>query len=117
MLPSAFQRDGGRDARARASGNQRSAVRLIAQSGDYYAVTIEVRGPAGRTDISLRADQDLVLTVLLAAYCAAQARYDAYLISCGCSNAPSRSQTRDLAIGSCIRSSWCREACQSGTRR
>ena len=38
-------------------------VRLIAQSGDYYAVTIEVRGPAGWADISLRADQDLAFDV------------------------------------------------------
>jgi hypothetical protein len=38
-------------------------VRLIAQSGDYYAVTVEVRGPAGWTDISLRADQDLAFDV------------------------------------------------------
>ena len=38
-------------------------VRLIAQVGDYYAVTIEVRGPAGWADISLRADRDLALDV------------------------------------------------------
>jgi hypothetical protein len=38
-------------------------VRLIAQSGDYYAVTIEVRGPPGWADISLRADQDLAFDV------------------------------------------------------
>jgi hypothetical protein len=38
-------------------------VRLVAQDGDYYAVTIEVHGPAGWADISLRADQDLVLEV------------------------------------------------------
>jgi hypothetical protein len=36
-------------------------VRLVAQTGDYYAVTIEVRGPAGWADISLRADRDLAL--------------------------------------------------------
>jgi len=35
-------------------------VRLVAQSGDYYAVTIEVRGPRGWEDISLRADKYLV---------------------------------------------------------
>ena len=34
-------------------------VSLVVQAGDYYAVTIEVRGPAGWEDISLRADQDL----------------------------------------------------------
>ena len=38
-------------------------VRLVAQSGDYYAVIIEVRGPAGWVDISLRADRDLALEV------------------------------------------------------
>ena len=38
-------------------------VRLMAQSSDYYSVTIEVRGPAGWTDISLRADQDLAFDV------------------------------------------------------
>ena len=38
-------------------------VRLIAESGDYYTITIEVRGPAGWADISLRADQDLVFDV------------------------------------------------------
>jgi hypothetical protein len=38
-------------------------VRLVAQHGDYYAVTIEVRGPAGWEDISLRADQDLTFDV------------------------------------------------------
>jgi hypothetical protein len=38
-------------------------VRLVAQSGDYHAVTIEVRGPRGWEDISLRADQDLAFDV------------------------------------------------------
>ena len=38
-------------------------VRLVAQSGDYYAVIIEVRGPAGWVGISLCADQDLALEV------------------------------------------------------
>ena len=38
-------------------------VRLVAQAGDYYAVIIEVRGPAGWADISLRADQDLAFDV------------------------------------------------------
>jgi hypothetical protein len=38
-------------------------VRLVAQTGDYYAVTIEVRGPGGWEDISLRADQDLAFDV------------------------------------------------------
>ena len=38
-------------------------VSLTAQSGDYYAVTIAVRGPAGWADISLRADQDLAFDV------------------------------------------------------
>ena len=43
-------------------------VRLIAQSADYYAVTIEVRGPAGWADISLRADQDLAFDVVSQRY-------------------------------------------------
>ena len=38
-------------------------VRLVAQAGDYYAVTIEVRGPTGWADISLRADQYLAFDV------------------------------------------------------
>ena len=38
-------------------------VRLVAQSGDYYAAIVEVRGPNGWADISLRADQDLVMEV------------------------------------------------------
>ena len=43
-------------------------VRLIAQSGDYYAVIFEVRGPAGWADISLRADQDVALDVAVRRY-------------------------------------------------
>jgi len=38
-------------------------VGLVAQYGDYYAVSIEVRGPAGWEDISLRADQYLAFDV------------------------------------------------------
>jgi hypothetical protein len=38
-------------------------VRLLAQQGDYYAVTIEVRGPHGWEDISLPSDQDLTFDV------------------------------------------------------
>ena len=38
-------------------------VCLVAQFGDYYAVTMEVRGPAGWEDISLRADQYLAFDV------------------------------------------------------
>jgi hypothetical protein len=38
-------------------------VGLITQSGDYHAVIIEVRGPRGWEDISLRADQDLAFDV------------------------------------------------------
>jgi hypothetical protein len=47
--------------RSEIAGDRR--VRLLAQQGDYYAVTIEVRGPAGWEDISLRADQDLTFEV------------------------------------------------------
>jgi hypothetical protein len=37
-------------------------VRLLARQDDRYAVTLEVRGPEGTwEDISLAADQDLVL--------------------------------------------------------
>ena len=42
-------------------GEQR--VSVVVQTGDYYAVTIEVRGPAGWEDISLRADQALAFDV------------------------------------------------------
>jgi hypothetical protein len=38
-------------------------VRLVAQSGDYHAVIIEVRGPRGWEDISLRTDQYLAFDV------------------------------------------------------
>jgi hypothetical protein len=38
-------------------------VAMVAQAGDYYTVTIEVRGPMGWEDISLRADQDLAFDV------------------------------------------------------
>jgi hypothetical protein len=38
-------------------------VRLIRHSADYYAVTIEVRGPMGWADISLRADKYLAFEV------------------------------------------------------
>jgi hypothetical protein len=43
-------------------------VCLIFQTGDYYAVTIEVRGPAGWEDISLRADRDLAYEVASGRY-------------------------------------------------
>jgi hypothetical protein len=38
-------------------------VRLITQSADYYVVTIEVRGPVGWADISLRTDKYLAFDV------------------------------------------------------
>jgi hypothetical protein len=38
-------------------------VRLVVQAGDYHAVMIEVHGPRGWEDISVRADQDLVFDV------------------------------------------------------
>ena len=38
-------------------------VGLVVQAGDYYAVTIAVRGPMGWADISLRADTYLVFDV------------------------------------------------------
>ena len=38
-------------------------VQLVAQLDDYYAVIIEVRGPAGWEDISLRADRYLAFDV------------------------------------------------------
>ena len=36
-------------------------VRLLGVGDDRYSVTIEVRGPAAWEDISLRADQNLIL--------------------------------------------------------
>jgi hypothetical protein len=38
-------------------------VGLVAQFGDYYVVTIAVRGPSAWEDISLRADQNLTFDV------------------------------------------------------
>ena len=43
-------------------------VCLVAQTGDYYAITIGVRGPVDWEDISLRADQDLVFDVACQRY-------------------------------------------------
>jgi hypothetical protein len=47
--------------RSEITGDRR--VRLVAQLSDYHAVIIEVRGPAGWEDISLRADQYLAFEV------------------------------------------------------
>ena len=47
--------------RSEVIGNRR--VSLIAQFGDYYTVTIEVRGPQAWEDISLRADRNLIFDV------------------------------------------------------
>ena len=52
-------------------------VGLVAQYGDYYAVSIEVRGPAGWEDISLRADQYLAFDVASRRYCLRVAEQDA----------------------------------------
>jgi hypothetical protein len=38
-------------------------VCLLAQAGDYYAVTIAVRGPLGCEDSSLRADHYLAFDI------------------------------------------------------
>ena len=38
-------------------------VCLVAQYGDYYAVSIELREPAGWEDISLRPDQFLAFDI------------------------------------------------------
>ncbi len=58
-------------------------VRLLAQSGDYHAVTIEVRGPAGWADISLRADQDLAFDVASRRYRLRVAEQEARAIEWG----------------------------------
>ena len=52
-------------------------VGLVAQYGDYYAVSIEVRGPAGWEDISLRADQYLAFDVASRRYRLRVAEQDA----------------------------------------
>jgi hypothetical protein len=68
MLSSASQKmeDGMRELERAEISDRR--VRLIAQAGDYYAVIIEVRGPAGWADISLRADQDLAFDMASGRY-------------------------------------------------
>ena len=58
-------------------------VRLLAQSGDDYAVTIAVRGPAGWADISLRADQDLAFDVASRRYRQRVAEQEARAIAWG----------------------------------
>ncbi len=58
-------------------------VRLVAQSGDYYAVTIEVRGPAGWADSSLRADTYLVFDVASRRYRLRVAEQEARAIEWG----------------------------------
>jgi hypothetical protein len=47
--------------RSKIIGDRR--VCLVVQTGDYYAVTIEVRAPGGWEDISLHADRDLAFDV------------------------------------------------------
>jgi hypothetical protein len=63
MLSSASQKTEDRmhELRSEIIGDRR--VRLVAQSGDYHAVIIEVRGPRGWEDISLRADHYLAFDV------------------------------------------------------
>jgi len=58
-------------------------VCLLAQTGDYYTVTIAVRGPAGWEDISLRADQDLAFDVASRRYRQRVAEQQARAIECG----------------------------------
>ena len=58
-------------------------VCLVAQTGDYYAITIAVRGPVAWEDISLRADQDLVFDVACRRYRQRVAEQAARAISWG----------------------------------
>jgi len=58
-------------------------VCLVAQYGDYYAVSIEVRGPAGWEDISLRADQYLAFDVASRRYRLRVAEQEARAIAWG----------------------------------
>ena len=57
MLSSASHRNGGQDAGTTSEIIADRRVRLVAQYGDYYTVTMEVRGPRGWEDIGLHADQ------------------------------------------------------------
>jgi hypothetical protein len=66
-------------------------VRLVAQASDFYAVIIEVRGPAAWEDISLRVDQDLMLEVARRRYHLRVAEQQLRAIGWGKPNAPSRS--------------------------
>ena len=58
-------------------------VGLVVQAGDYYAVTIAVRGPKGWEDISLRADQYLALDVASRRYHLRVAEQEARAIAWG----------------------------------
>jgi hypothetical protein len=58
-------------------------VCLVAQYGDYYAVSIEVRGPAGWQDISLRADQYLAFDIASRRYRLRVAEQEARAIAWG----------------------------------
>jgi hypothetical protein len=58
-------------------------VGLVAQLGDYYAVTIAVRGPAGWEDISLRADQNLTFDMASRRYRLRVAEQEARAIQWG----------------------------------
>jgi hypothetical protein len=58
-------------------------VRLIAQADDYYAVSIEMRGPVAWEDISLRADQQLPFEVARRRYHLRVAEQQLRAIACG----------------------------------
>jgi len=58
-------------------------VGLVAQAGDYYAVTIAVRGPKGWEDISLRADQNLAFDAASRRYHLRVAEQEARVIQWG----------------------------------
>jgi hypothetical protein len=58
-------------------------VCLVAQSGDYHAVSIEVRGPVGWEDISLRADQYLAFDIASRRYRQRVAEQEARAIAWG----------------------------------
>ena len=69
-------------------------VCLVAQFGDYYAVTIAVRGPAGWEDISLRADQYLAFDVASRRYRLRLTEQEAQAIAWGKPNASGAIQGR-----------------------
>ena len=83
MLSSASQKmeDGMKELHSATIGDRR--VCLLAQAGDYYTVTIAVRGPLGWEDISLRADQYLAFDIASRRYRLRVAEQEARAIQWG----------------------------------